>query len=104
MQKSALTAILKDQLLKAKYHLTQTTFSILQLFDHVTDVTADCACVIATYFREKFFTSEFQVVYTYCTYAHKSHTCVQVSIQHRRCNSSLNNSHNPNTFMNVSFV
>jgi len=63
MQKSTRTAVLKDQLLKAKYHLTQTTFLILQLFDHVTDVTADCACVIATYFVEKFFTSEFKVIY-----------------------------------------
>ena len=72
MQKSALTAVLKDQYLKAKYHLIQTTFVILQLFDHVTDVTADCACVIATYFCQKIFSNEFQVhihvyVCTACT-------------------------------------
>ena len=56
-----LTAILEDQHLKAKYHLTQTTFVILQLFDCVTDVTADCAYGIATYFCEKFFNDKFQV-------------------------------------------
>ena len=61
IQKSIQSAVLKDELLKVKYHFTQTTFVILQLFDCVTDVTADCAYAIGSKFCEKFFTSKFQV-------------------------------------------
>ena len=64
MLKTTLTTIMKDNKdLKAKYHVTQTAFIILQLFDCVTDVTADCACVMAAQLCNKFFNSKFQVSY-----------------------------------------
>ena len=49
------------QHLKAKYHLMETTYLILQFFDHITDVTVDCACVVASHLLNNFFTGDFKV-------------------------------------------
>ena len=49
------------QHLKAKYHLMESTYLVLQFFDQITDVTIDCACVVATYLINRFFTHEFKV-------------------------------------------
>ena len=54
------STVLMDHV-KAKYHIMETTFTILQLFDHVNDITEDCACVVAMNLCNKTFGNNFQV-------------------------------------------
>jgi len=60
--KHVASTILMDHL-KAKYHVMETTFSILQLFDHITDITEDCASVVAMKLCHNFFDKNFKVCY-----------------------------------------
>ena len=73
------STVLMDHV-KAKYHIMETTFTVLQLFDHVTDTTEDYACVIALHLCNKFF-DNFQVrlftkhdIYSLCNIVEKSVT------------------------------
>ena len=50
-------------LVKVKYHIMETTFTILQLFDHVNDITEECACVVAMHLCNKLFGNNFQVCF-----------------------------------------
>jgi len=59
--KTTLITNCEDQLLKAKYHLMETTYLILQLVDSSTGITTIIASVFALHFCENFFTGKFQV-------------------------------------------
>jgi len=61
LKQVAITVLVDHQ--KAKYHIMETTFSILQLFDHVTNDTQEIACVVAQHLCNKLFVNIFQVCY-----------------------------------------
>ena len=60
MLKHVASTVLMDNL-RAKYHIMETTFSILQLFDCITDITEDCTAVVAMNLCHKFFDKTFKV-------------------------------------------
>jgi len=76
--KHVASTVLVDHL-KAKYHIMETTFSILQLFDHVTDFTQECACVLAMNLCNKLFVDNFQVCYSLTS---KQNTLMLSSLYH----------------------
>ena len=47
--------------LKAKYHLMEATYLILQFSDCETDVMVECTCVIASNLFNEFFTDDYKV-------------------------------------------
>ena len=64
MSMSSMRAILSKQLtviLKAKCHLMEVTFSVLQSFDEITELAGNCAIVYTRYMCSKFFTDKFEV-------------------------------------------
>ena len=64
MLKHVASTVLPDNL-RTKYHIMETTFSILQLFDYITDITEDCASVVAVNLCHKFFDKSFKVCFRF---------------------------------------
>jgi len=54
--------------LKAKHHLMETAFLVIQSFDEINEVTVDCVSLFTFNMLSKFFIDEHKVLVDVCTY------------------------------------